>query len=187
MTSSNHFSLTGKVALITGGGRGIGKGIAHAFAEAGAAVALVARTKEQIDAVAEEINGSGGRAIAIAADVNDLEIHGTLLTETIGAFGALDTVVNCAGGGDMWRPFLDDSGDDIESAFHFNVAVPIELVRLAVPQNLRLGIDDGVIEFDDLCLKGLSVAQRYHRLRDILHSIEGGNRSSNRADIGHDV
>ncbi len=137
MTSSNHFSLTGKVALITGGGRGIGKGIAHAFAEAGAAVALVARTKEQIDAVAEEINGSGGRAIAIAADVNDLEIHGTLLTETIGAFGALDTVVNCAGGGDMWRPFLDDSGDDIESAFHFNVAVPIELVRLAVPHLLE--------------------------------------------------
>ncbi len=135
--SSSHFSLADKVALITGGGRGIGKGIALAFADAGASVALVARTKEQIDSVAEEITESGGRALALAADLNHLDIHETLLTRAMDEFGGLDTVVNCAGGGDMWRPFLDDRVDDIESAFHFNVAVPIELVRLAVPHLLE--------------------------------------------------
>ena len=137
MTSSNHFSLTDKVALITGGGRGIGKGIAHAFADAGAAVALVARTEEQIEGVADEINASGGRAIAIAADLTDLGRHNELVMRTVGEFGALDTVVNCAGGGDMWRPFLEDRVDDLESAFHFNVGIPFELVRLAVPHMLE--------------------------------------------------
>jgi 7-alpha-hydroxysteroid dehydrogenase len=137
LASSNHFSLTDKVALITGGGRGIGKGIAHAFADAGAAVALVARTEEQIEDVADEINASGGRAIAIAADLTDLGRHNEILTRTVGEFGALDTVVNCAGGGDMWRPFLEDRVEDLESAFHFNVGVPFELIRLAVPHMLE--------------------------------------------------
>ncbi len=137
MTGSSHFSLIDKVALITGGGRGIGKGIALAFADAGAAVALVARTKEQVDSVAEEITASGGRAIALAADITDLEAHRALLTQTVREFGGLDTVVNCAGGGDMWRAFLDNTLDELESAYVFNVAAPIRLVQLATPHLLE--------------------------------------------------
>ncbi len=136
MPSSSPFSLTGKVALITGGGRGIGKGIAHAFAEAGASVALVSRTREQLEGVSEEINATGGRAVALVADLTDIATHDELITRTIGEFGGLDTVVNCAGGGDMWRPFLQETIQDLESVFHFNVAVPFELVRLAIPHLL---------------------------------------------------
>jgi len=138
MSSSNPFSLAGKVALITGGGRGIGRGIALAFADAGATVALVSRTKEQVEGVAAEINdSSGGRALAMAGDITDLGVHGDLIDRTIGEFGGLDTVVNCAGGGDMWHAFLAETTDNLESAFHFNVAVPFELVRLATPHLLE--------------------------------------------------
>jgi 7-alpha-hydroxysteroid dehydrogenase len=137
VTASNPFALTDKVTLITGGGRGIGEGIAHAFAEAGASVALVSRTKEQVDKVAADITASGGRAFALPADLNDPAVLGGVIDRTVDELGGLDTVVNCAGGGDMWRAFLENTVDELESAFHFNVAVPFELVRLAVPHLLE--------------------------------------------------
>jgi 7-alpha-hydroxysteroid dehydrogenase len=137
MTVSNAFSLTDKVAIITGGGRGIGAGIARAFSDARAAVALVARTKEQVEGVAGDITAAGGRALALAADVTDLGALAGLVERTVDEFGGLDTVVNCAGGGDMWRAFLDETTDELESAFHFNVTVPVELVRVAAPHLLE--------------------------------------------------
>lgn len=137
MESSDPFSLNEKVALITGGGRGIGEGIARAFVVAGAAVVLVARTKEQVEAVALDINSSGGRALALSADITDVSGLGHLVERTVERFGGLDTVVNCAGGGDMWRAFLENTVDELESAFHLNVAAPFELVRLAVPHLLE--------------------------------------------------
>jgi 7-alpha-hydroxysteroid dehydrogenase len=137
MTTSNPFSLTDKVALITGGGRGIGAGIARAFTDAGASVALISRTKEQVEGVAAEINGAGGRALALPADVTDVDALGGLIERAVGELGGLDTVVNCAGGGDMWRAFADNTTDELESAFHFNVTVPFALVQQAVPHLLE--------------------------------------------------
>jgi 7-alpha-hydroxysteroid dehydrogenase len=135
--SSNPFSLDGKVALVTGGGRGIGAGIARSFADAGAAVALVSRTQEQVDAVAAEINRAGGRAVALPTDLNDIDALESLLERTTGEFGGLDILVNCAGGGNMWRPFLDETAKEIDKEFHFHVTVPFELVHRAVPHLLK--------------------------------------------------
>jgi NADP-dependent 3-hydroxy acid dehydrogenase YdfG len=110
-------ALDGKVALVTGASSGIGEATASAFAEAGAAVALAARRKERLDALAERIEGAGGRALVLEADVSDEEQANALVERTKDELGGLDILVNNAGvmllgpvtGGntDEWRRMID--------------------------------------------------------------------------------
>jgi len=93
--------------VVTGAGRGIGEGIARAFAEAGAAVVLAARTAEEIEAVASSIRHHGGRAIAVSADVTDTFALGSLATAAIEEFGHLDIWVNNAGGAEVGKPLAE--------------------------------------------------------------------------------
>jgi 7-alpha-hydroxysteroid dehydrogenase len=130
------FALDGKVALITGGGRGIGAAIARAYADAGAAVAVAARTTEQVESVADEIRSAGGRATAVTADLSDPRQLGGVVEQTVGELGGLDVLVNNAGGGTS-PPFADTRIEDLQSAFLMNVAVPFELARLALPHLLE--------------------------------------------------
>jgi 7-alpha-hydroxysteroid dehydrogenase len=137
-TAPDRFRLDGKVAIITGAGKGIGAAIAKAFAEAGADCVLTARTEADLGQVASEVVAAGGRALPLAGDVNDLVSLASIVDRTIDHFGAIDIVVNNAGGS-MSRPFLDTSVSQIEKSFHFNVSAPFELVRLAVPHMLQRG------------------------------------------------
>jgi 7-alpha-hydroxysteroid dehydrogenase len=137
MTASNPFSLEGKVALITGGGRGIGAGIAKAMALAGASVALVSRSKDQLETTAKDITADGGTALPLPVDITDVNNLPGAVDTVISELGGLDVVVNCAGGGDMWRPITDNTVDELEEAFHFNVSAPFELVRVATPKLLE--------------------------------------------------
>ena len=130
------FSLEGRVALITGAGRGIGEGIARLFSKAGATVALVARTLDQVEAVAADLRAAGGRAIAIGADVTDLAQLPRLVETTAAEFGGLDILVNNAGG-EISPTFLETRPEHLQAAFHFNAVVPFELSRLAVPHLLE--------------------------------------------------
>ena len=132
----DRFRLSGRVAIVTGAGRGIGAATALAMAEAGADVVLTARTKEQLDAVALDVRNTGQRAVVHPADVNDLDALATVVDDTITAFGRVDIVVNNAGG-TAPRPFLDTTPGYLERAFHFNVTTAFALSRLVTPHLLE--------------------------------------------------
>ena len=93
----NRFDLTDKVALVTGASRGIGRALAIAFADAGAAVVCAARTFDACETVAAEIVAAGGRASAMRFDVADHDAHAVLVSHVADRFGRLDVLVNNAG------------------------------------------------------------------------------------------
>ncbi len=98
MSIYDRFRLDGKVAVVTGGGRGIGRGIALALAECGADVVVVARRQDDVDAVAREVEVRGGRGLGISADVMDFSAIPAALDRVVETFGGLDIMVNNAGG-----------------------------------------------------------------------------------------
>jgi len=89
--------LKNKVALVTGGGTGIGRAIALDFAKEGAKVAITGRRKNKLEEVVAKIKKGGGKALAILGDVSKIEDVDRLVTETVKKFGKLDILVNCAG------------------------------------------------------------------------------------------
>ncbi len=98
MNMHDRFRLDGQVAVVTGGGRGIGRGIALALADCGADVVVLARRQHEVDAVAEEIRARGRRALALSADVMDFSQLPLALDGVLAEFGRLDLMVNNAGG-----------------------------------------------------------------------------------------
>jgi len=94
----SKFALTDRVAIVTGSGRGIGKGIALGFAQAGAHVVGCARTVEEIEATADEIRALGRKSLAIRTDVRESEQVDDMVRKTVEEFGRIDILVNNAGG-----------------------------------------------------------------------------------------
>jgi NAD(P)-dependent dehydrogenase (short-subunit alcohol dehydrogenase family) len=101
------FDLTGRKAFVTGASRGIGQMIAVALAEAGADVALVARSEEGLNATAEQVAAHGRKAFVIPADVTDADAAAGAVGTAIQRLGHVDVVVNNAGGSNFMVPFLD--------------------------------------------------------------------------------
>ncbi len=101
------FDLTGRVAVVTSAGSRIGEGIARAFADAGAAVVLAARTAHEVECVASSIRHAGGRAIAVPSDVTDTFALCSLATAAVDEFGHLDIWVNNAGGAEVGRSLAE--------------------------------------------------------------------------------
>ena len=98
MSSFREDLLRGQVALVTGGGSGIGAGIAAALAGHGARVAICGRTQAKLDVVAEKIVAAGGECLAVAADVRRPEALAAVMTAIEGRWGQLDVLVNGAAG-----------------------------------------------------------------------------------------
>jgi 3-oxoacyl-[acyl-carrier protein] reductase len=95
--TTERFSLEGQVAIVTGGGRGIGRAIVEGFAEAGAAVVPASRTREDVEAACEAVRERGSEALAVTADVTDPDDVESLVDRTVDEFGGVDVVVNNAG------------------------------------------------------------------------------------------
>jgi 2-deoxy-D-gluconate 3-dehydrogenase len=93
----DSFRLDGRVALVTGAGRGIGEGIALGLAEAGADLALVSRTQSELERVAEAVRALGRRAVVVPCDVGDVAAIPAAVQRVAEAFGHIDILVNCAG------------------------------------------------------------------------------------------
>lgn len=126
----DRFRLTGKVAVVTGAGLGIGRGIAVGLAEAGADVVIGARTRSDLDEVVALIVATGQRAHAVVTDVMVAPDRDRLISTAVEVFGRLDVLVNNAGGTGP-RPAMSTSEAFFETALRFNVTVPFLLSKLA--------------------------------------------------------
>jgi len=131
-----RFLVTDRVAIVTGAGRGIGRASALALAHGGADVLVSSRTESDLHDVMAEIESIGRRAVAVAADLNDLAQLPPLVDAAVEAFGRVDIVVNNVGGS-FPRPLLETSAGMFERAFHFNVTTALELTKAAVPRMLE--------------------------------------------------
>ena len=132
MSIFDRFRLDGRVAIITGAGKGIGAGIARAFAEAGADVVLGARTEADLQAVAADVRELGRRALVQVTDVNEPAQLERLAERASRELGRVDILVNNAGGFPP-RPALSTSTEQFEAALRFNVGTAYRLSTLCAP------------------------------------------------------
>ncbi len=127
----------GKVVIVTGSSRGIGKATALAFSREGANVVITSRKKKDCDEVVREINDSGRTCLAVACDVSKSSDIGNLVKQTLRKFGKIDIIVNNAG--IFWmKPIESITEKDWEEMIHINLKGPFLLCR-AVSRHLKKG------------------------------------------------
>lgn len=131
--------LDGKIAVITGGGSGIGKATARLFAKEGAKVTVVARTQEDIDRTAAEIERDGGEALAVPGDISRAEDMQRVFNETEKRWGRLDIVFAHAGVNGVWAPIEEIEPEEWSKTISINLNGTFHTVKYAVPLLKRRG------------------------------------------------
>ena len=132
----DRFSLAGRVALVTGAGRGIGRAIAVALGAAGAAVACAARSRDQVDAAAAEITAAGGRALALRLDVTRPEQIAAGVAAAA-ALGPVDVLVNNAGI-TLEKKTVEVTDEDWDAVLATNLTAMFRCARAVGPGMIRL-------------------------------------------------
>ena len=140
--------LQGKVALITGASNGVGEATARRFADEGAAVVICARNDELLQQVARDIESSGGRALAVCADITDEATVKSLVAQAVERFGKLDILVNNANS--LVPGMLADHALDAwHKSFQVGVDSPMMLMREAYSQ--LAGNGGAVVNVSSVC------------------------------------
>jgi NAD(P)-dependent dehydrogenase (short-subunit alcohol dehydrogenase family) len=131
--------FTGRVAVVTGAGQGLGREIALALAREGAEVALVARSRDRLEEVAEEIAGAGGRAFAVPADLRDPASVETLRDAVLDRAGTVDVLVNNAGVAGATAPLWEQPVSDWDETLRVNVTGVFLCCRAFLPTLVARG------------------------------------------------
>lgn len=127
------YDMTGRTAVITGAGRGIGEGIAVVLADAGAAVVCAARRTEEVERVVADIRAAGGRALAVTTDVTDKAAVAALAQAAVDEFGSLDVWVNNAGGSAVRTPLTELDPAEWTRTMDLNMTAVYNCTLAAVP------------------------------------------------------
>jgi 3-oxoacyl-[acyl-carrier protein] reductase len=125
-------NLRGKVAIVTGGGRGIGRAIALLLAEEGCSVVICSRTEKELKEASEEIKKNNKDVLAIKADVSKLNNVKAVVNETIKKFGKIDILVNNAGIG-PYKPLVETGYDEIDAIIDINLKGLIYFTKESLP------------------------------------------------------
>ncbi len=133
------FRLDGKVALVTGGGRGIGKEIARRFAEAGADVAIASRKVENLRAAAEEFSSLPGRVLPVRCHIGNAQEIEAAIAAAQESFGNIDIVVNNGATNIQQGPSLDVTDSALMKMVEVNVLSAVRILRLTVPKMIERG------------------------------------------------
>jgi 2-deoxy-D-gluconate 3-dehydrogenase len=139
MMGLDLFSLEGKRALVTGASRGIGAAIALAFADAGADVAVTARTESDLAAVADKARASGRHAVAAPADATDREQVSSAVDRVVSELGGIDILVNNAGGSRFMAPLVMTREDGLQKGLRLNLDSVFWFLKAAGPHLLAKG------------------------------------------------
>ncbi|HEY57880.1 MAG TPA: SDR family oxidoreductase [Anaerolineae bacterium] len=131
--------LQGKVAVITGASRGIGRAIAEALAQAGAAVVVSSRKQEVLDEVAEAIRAAGGQALTVAAHTGDSGAVQRLIERTVETFGGVDILVNNAATNPHFGPLLTAEESHWQKILDVNLVGYFRTAKAVVPHMERRG------------------------------------------------
>lgn len=150
MNILDRFRLDNQVALVTGGGRGIGAATAIALAEAGADIAIGARSMDQLQAVSRQIEALGRRALALPLDVMDETQCQHFVEQAYQHFGRVDILVNNAGGGTGPKAFLKTTAKEFQRDFQFNTGSAFTMTQLVSPLMIKSAGGGSVINISSV-------------------------------------
>lgn len=149
MNLSNLFSLSNKVALITGASKGIGFAMAEVFAAAGGKVVVSSRNQEALDEVVGTLRKKGYEVFSVACNVGNTDELASLVEQTISKYGQLDILVNNAATNPVFGPIYDTDLEAYDKIMNVNVRAPFQLMKLCFPY-LRESSNASVINISSI-------------------------------------